>query len=285
MNVPSRSKKNSFWAKGQGTGANFLQIPETVQGAGGVTAQRTQQNNEIYGAHIPTTKGYDNQRKFIPPSKNGANGSLTNQKGEIIQFWVTDVQAEFGITGSVAQSRRKRQFFPHHINQPKIIVKGITQSSAEYNQLAKFIRVAQVYALSERSFALNGITTNKIVTSTSGRPSQTFYDPTIKLYIKGGGTDTKRNHKGSHPDWVLTGFAKNIQAGAERHVYAQEFQFEFISLTAQGGAMWSDTLANYRQIASWMQIFKSRHQGWYDTKSEHVGVVVAPGPNGENRPT
>lgn len=285
MNVPSRSKKNPFWAKGKGTGASFLSIPEVVQGKGGVTVARARQNNEIYGAHIPTTKGYDNQRTFTPAAANGWNGSLTNQKGEIIRFWVTDVIADFGITGSTAQSRRKRQFFPHHMNQPKVVVKGITASSAEYNQLAKFIRVAQVYALSERSFAQNGTITNKIVTRSPGQPSQTFFDPTIKLYVKGGGTDTTRNHKGSHPDWILEGFIKNIQAGAERHVYAQEFQFEFISLTAFGGAMWSDTIANYRQIASWMQIFKDRNKGWYDTKSEHVGVVVAEGPNGENRPT
>ena len=244
MNVPRKGKPIK---KGKST-----VIPSVSKAPQKTYTPRPDPN--IIGPHNPSDRGYDavHRQKLTEEAKTGYNASLTNQKGEVIKLWVTDVEAQFGLTGQVAQSRRIQQFFPRHMSQPIVMIKGVTASNKGYQDLSSFIRTAQVYSISERSF-FDKQDYNKIVVGQS-----TYYDPTVRLAIYAGGTNTQRNHKGAHAAWILNGFIKNMKAGAERHVYATEYSFEFISLYGDGGRVWKDDIARFNQIASWADIFKQR---------------------------
>lgn len=183
------------------------------------------------------------------------NARFINVLGEYIDFYVEDIQADFSVAGSTGQSRTLRQFFPHNMVQPSIVVSGTQPNSHQYNRLGAFIRVSQYLALA--GLRLRDDNTPVRNATADGR---NFIIQTVRLLISNGTKDvvvpSGRTIKGVHRPWRLEGYVKSMQAGAERFQQAPAYAFEFIIAESQSG-IWQDHAVIGDQIRSWMQIFQS----------------------------
>lgn len=211
-----------------------------------------------YPLENPIARGYAVRLPDSDPVDNQWNGRFLDLRGDKIHFWIEDIEANFAMAGSTAQSRHVRQFFPHNMVQPSIIVRGIAPNSYQYNRLANFVRQAQWDAVSGQELARAGI-------DLRGEPDNpiTTLNLTIRAGITGLYPPTGRTVKGRHKAWKLEGYVKSMSAGAKRFEQAPRFQFEFLiaaSKLADGSnvGIWSDTAVQGDILKSWMDIFKSR---------------------------
>lgn len=225
---------------------------------------------EIYPLKNPIDQGYAVKIPNVDPKEKDANGRMTNQYGETIDFYVEEIEASFEMTGTTAQSRNVRQFMPHNIVQPVIMVTGRAPNNFQYNRLASFVRASQYAAINLGEATLETIT---------GRSNPKV--ETVTLLVKNGkepgvfngkvgSGNTGRHVKGIHVPWEVQGYIKKIQAGGERFNYAPKFQFEFSvaeSNFKQGTinmGMWEDVLVQGQELKPWLD--------WINKKGEFVTV-------------
>lgn len=202
-----------------------------------------------YAVNIPGVTA-DNDKSW--------NGALIAPFGAYIKLWITEVQMDFSVTGTVGQSRYRRQFFPKAFNQPKVMVKGVMPNQKEYNRLAAFIRETHFEAVTGNidlySAKARQSSKNKVRSSASLQ--------TISLIIKDAGQVNKQNPlrsvKGGHKAMQMDGYIKSISAGATQFNFAPEFNFQFVpassKLTGSIG-IYEDTLDAGSELSSWMDMF------------------------------
>lgn len=216
------------------------------------------------GHHIPFGQGYGVHHGQRPGAgqNNGhvnakhANGFMTNQIGEEVDFYIEEMSVDFAMGGKSAQSRRVREFFPRNFVQPSLMITGTAPSSYEFNRLAAFVRGTHLYAVSGRELRAAGVAYRTVKDKTGITPLNT-----VRLHIESGGRNTRRNHKGRHRPWIVEGYVKNMQAGAEKENHAPQFSFEFVVANTISGAIYKDSAVQARRILPWMDIFvgRSRH--------------------------
>jgi len=191
------------------------------------------------------------------------NGVLMDYYGKTIKLWITDVSADFSLSGTTGQSRYRRQFYPKAFNQPSLSIVGRTANQAEYNRLAAFFRETHSAALTDDKslYERQSGKSKKIVSKSSTSPQL------VKFLIRRSGKNfinPKRNLKGSHQDMLLEGYVTSIAAGATKFNFAPEFQFNFIVAQSYDTAkigIWSDELEIGSQLSSWMDQFKNKGFG------------------------
>jgi hypothetical protein len=180
------------------------------------------------GLHAPITTGnsvhYDSGAVGAGPDPSTANGFLQNRStNQKIMLWIYDFSADFGASGTEAQSRMKKDFFPRFFTQPRYLIKGQTPNQYEYQRLAKFIRLGMLQQV-------------------AGSPLQNG-NPLFEAFvlrIEGRGYE-HANHstKGGHAGWTLEGYIEQIATGGERFQFAPEYEFTFVLADAIEGPMQS----------------------------------------------
>ncbi len=224
-------------------------------------------SGKVYPLHNRIKKGYGVADPDRNPAAKGANARLTNQRNEKIDFWVEEVEAKFEMTGTTAQSRTLRQFVPHSIVQPSIMVTGRAPNSFQYNRLASFIRASHWNAVN-----MDQLSGEDVRHEVLGN-GKTVTVPTIRLIIRNRTRDgfpyNGSNVKGSHIPWAVEGYVKSIKAGAKRHDPAPPFQFEFLiseNLMKPSLALWNDTRVYGSQLRAWLDFINK--DGSYVTINE-----------------
>jgi hypothetical protein len=216
----------------------------------------------IYPLNNPIDKGYGVRD---PELKNvTANGRFTNQANEKLDFWIEEIEANFGMTGSKAQSRGVREFMPHNINQPTITVTGRAANSFQYNRMASFVRASHYDALNLEELGTT-VRTMLVGNKEEGFAETRVKADTVRFVLRkqpeGSPQPWSGRHvKGSHVPWVLEGYIKSFKAGAERFEVAPQFTFEFSvassELSETGGGkeigIWSDTQILGNEIKPWL---------------------------------
>jgi hypothetical protein len=134
----------------------------------------------------------------------GANAKFTNSRDEMIGMWVNDFSGEFGLEGTLAQSRRHRSFYPHNLVVPTLTISGQTPNSYEYNRLMLFIRSAQRQGLDNPD------------------------DILTLVILKGGESTQRRIQRGDHNAVKVTGYIEKVTMGAERFVNAPTYTLTFV---------------------------------------------------------
>lgn len=124
---------------------------------------------------VANNKGYDVTAPRFPESRretaySRANGTLNNNTFQWPMF-VTDVSIDVALSGSTAQARLTRDFYPHNFVQPSFVIQGQALDQADYGMLCEFIHYSQ-----QNSIANDGAL--------------------LQLWIKGGGIGGKRVSKG-----------------------------------------------------------------------------------------
>lgn len=185
----------------------------------------------------PIALGFGVQIARNSPQDTGdasGNASLTNQNGDTIKLWVHDITSDFKMEGATAQSRFKREFYPHNFVQPSFKVKGQCADNYQYNTLAEFIGESQHKAVFH--------------------DEQNLKFPTIVFELAPGGVDTARNHKGAHGGLTLRGFVPSFERGATRFEFAKEYEFDFVVTRSEAGFMGEDDRYKGRKLLSWAEL-------------------------------
>lgn len=216
-------------------------------------------SGQIYPLQNPIDGGWGVTYKNVNPRQGNANGRMTNQVGEEIDFYIEEIETNFAMSGTTAQSRNVRQFMPHNVVQPAIKITGTAPDNHQYNRLASFVRSSHYHALHY------GEATRETIT-TSGKKVKT---ETVRLWIKNGETPevwnangNRKSVKGVHVPWLVEGYIKSIQAGGERFNFQPKFEFEFYvaeSIFKQGGqnlGMWEDTRIYGAELKPWLDWIK-----------------------------
>lgn len=141
-------------------------------------------------------------------SINQSNAYLENHDQERVYMWVNAIESDFAMAGQTAQSKKRREFFPHNFTQPSLTISGQTPNQYQHARLAEFIRQHQKQSAISDKRVLN-------------------------LKILGGGEDTKQETvKGIRDPVDLTGYINSAQRTAEVGVNAPDFSFSFVILKA-----------------------------------------------------
>lgn len=229
--------------------ANYTEYDHTQYGSG-----------KIYPLQNPLKRGYGVADPDTNPAGKGANGRFVNGRNEKIDFYVEDMTANFGMTGTTAQSRNLRQFMPHNINQPSITVKGRCPNSFQYNRMGSFVRASHFAALNpgkaEITRHLNTVSGKTVAADTVRfvlfNGSQSYPYNGVQ---KGAG----RNVKGIHAAWAVEGYIKSMKAGGQRFNQAPPFEFEFFIAETQfhgSNAMWEDSRVYGSELLPWLDWIK-----------------------------
>ena len=218
-------------------------------------------SGKIYPLQNALKKGYGVADPDVNPAGKEANGRFVNQRNEKIDFWVEELTANFGMTGTTAQSRNVRQFMPHNITQPSITVKGRAPNSFQYNRMATFVRASHFAALNPGQAEVT-----RHLNTTSG---QTVPADTVRFVLFNGSgaypyngkrkPNGRRQVKGVHVAWAVEGYIKSMKAGAQRFNQAPPFQFEFfVSETQFHGnlSMWNDSRVYGSELLPWLDWIK-----------------------------
>lgn len=230
-----------------------------------------------YGLHVPYNQGYDARSRAKAPTaeQGGSSGNLYSPTlGAKVEMWITDISADFSISGEIGQSRMLREFFPHSFNDVTLQITGNVASTQEYNRLAAFVRQAHWQGLANVN---NGDASDQTLTFTLYNNTPTAWklaphttDVAITGDPAGALAQGLTTAKGAHRPWVVTGYIQEMQAGAERWEVAPQFTIDFIvttsALTAHTG-LWSDTAARGSVLKSFLQLFS-------DTKLYNNGNYV-----------
>lgn len=200
-------------------------------------------SSQIYGLHIPYDKGYDahSQRNYPSAEKHNPSGYFRRADGATIALWVTEMTADFTLSGQTGQSRMQREFYPRSFNDVTLRIQGNVASTQEYNRLALFVREHQWRALNYINQGGTGVDQ----TITFG-----LYDNTPSI-IKNG----RRAIKGHHQPWQIQGYISTIAAGAVAHNVAPAFSIDYVVCdTASNGnmAIWSEILEAPSALSSFI---------------------------------
>lgn len=209
----------------------------------------------------PYPGGFDawSRRNTPNADKKGASGYFSRTDGSQIAVWITEITADFSVSGESGQSRMLREFFPRSFNDVTLNIKGNVASTQEFNRLALFVRETQWLALNPGSKA----------------------DPTMTFVLNGTSSTNKgfpytgRNVKGPHRPWQVTGYIQSMQAGAVAHQIAPEFNLGFIvatSVLSGNTGLWSDVAAPTPVLKNILEMLPSNVRN-----KRTSGFVASPG--------
>lgn len=179
-----------------------------------VPFQPYDQGNEAVGWGIKESPG-SNARLYFPWNDGG---------GPSVNLWVNNVEIDFGLSGTTAQSAKIRSFFAHNSNPPIFTVQCQAPNQYVYGKTIEFMR-----------------------------SSQRGFSDLAYLHIRGGGNKANNSTRGPHKDLSAEGYVETV---ARRHDNqqrgAQTFTFSFV--TAFMHQPWVDTAYDPPPILTWKDV-------------------------------
>lgn len=185
----------------------------------------------------PNTREWNvNTPKMSPNDSQGnptnrSNAMLISGGGKKIGLWVNNITTDFSLSGSVAQSQNKQQFFPHNFTQPTISISGQSPNGYEFGRLGEVVRESHKLAIDDGDRGLNDqyravkfVKYGKDYVSNHGGEAGSRYES--RAGVK------NRNTKGRSSKMIVYGYIANMNRGTERHLVAFDWSFELIVLKA-----------------------------------------------------
>lgn len=206
------------------------------------------------------------------PAQSNASLRFVGKAGSPLPLYVFDVVASFGLTGTTAQSRTTRSFFPHNSNPPQIAISCQSPNQYYYGWACEFIREHQ----------------------------QTLQEAYLSI-PPNGTAHADYHHRGYHGSLSGYGYVQTIRRRHERFVVAPEFTFTFIVSKFESDRF-NDHAVSAKRMKTWNDIIKEleKKQAAKDAYAQEVAAPpvdepaednevpdrppLAEGPNGELRP-
>jgi hypothetical protein len=139
-----------------------------------------------YGVQAPMQKYRDRHHDARNDLYHLANGQLNNGAVQWPLF-ITSVDIDFQVAGSIAQSRLTRDFYPHNFVQPAFQISGQALDEMDYGMMCDFVHMCQHGMLNNFSessllqlqIAHRGIPGGRNTGLTVTRNGQSFYNQSI----------------------------------------------------------------------------------------------------------
>jgi hypothetical protein len=201
----------------------------------------------------PIHTGYD-QHIALRTGREGtygqANGTLNNNTNTWPLF-VTAVDIDFEVSGSTAQSRLTRDFYPHNFVQPVFQISGQSIDNVDYAQMCEFIRESQYDLVS--NFQLNKLM--QIYIKQRGIPGGRTTGPVVSF---GGKTETNQIMRGSHKPILAQGVILSIPRQHQTGVWAPEWTFGFqVYSMMEGPFVEGPTISDTGDAKTWVDLLNS----------------------------
>jgi hypothetical protein len=214
------------------------------------TKDATLLNRQI-GPRIDT--GYQvNGNNVSANDKTNWSIQLVKPNKKYLNLWADEISIDFSMSGTMGQSRYRRDFYPHSFNEPTMMISGVMPNQREYNKLAAFVRESHSEALNVQQ--------NYGELSKNTKPF-----PTVSLIMKSSNPQKRgqpRTQKGGRRGMKLEGYIKTIAAGAVKFNFAPAYQIEFIVAASDGAVgIYEDKLSAGSAIVDWATLFKEDHFG------------------------
>lgn len=183
---------------------------------------------------LKANEGYAVKLKGRIGAGSGRYTALLTYGENNLYVWAHDISFDFQIAGSYAQSAHFREFYPHHMVQPRVRLVGQCANEWQYGNVAEWVRRSHSYVLRSRT--------------DTGRKNL------VRLTIPEGG-DPRLGKK--HISHDFSGHVLAIQRQHERFVNAPEFTLEFVIVLSRGGLVdlglgdpSNNTVSHYQQITN-----------------------------------
>lgn len=183
----------------------------------------------------PNNKEWDVNSPKLSPDEggqraNGANALLRAADGRTIGLFVNEISTDFNLAGTVAQSQDKQQFFARNYAAPRVLISGQAPNGYEYGRLAEVVRRSHRDAIDDGDRGLSD-QFRAVTFMTFGNTHRDRYGD-AGANVKSRMGERARTTKGKPSRIVLDGYISSMTRGAERHLVAYDWQFEFVVLRA-----------------------------------------------------
>lgn len=166
----------------------------------------------------PIGEAYVDKRGGKVHTAETANGYLKDKvSGRKADLWISEFKADFSLTGTEAQSKYKKDFYPRFLAQPRYTITIQFFNQEHRNRTVKMIRQGMI---------------RQLATGTSA-------DDLFELRIEDRTflNEFRRTTRGGYKGSTLRGYVETIDAGAEKFVNAPTTQFTFVLANATEGIM------------------------------------------------
>lgn len=185
-----------------------------------------------------TQQAYDIRATRISDSRRRAAferaNAVLSDGSHKVEFFVSEMTLDLGLSGNTAQGRYTRDFYAHNIILPSLKIKAQCLDQGDYGVLVEFVHQAQVNAV--RNAANNA----------------------TQLEVKGGGFKVNNPiMKGPHKRTCAQGFIPRIERRYKTGEYAPIFEFAFTVAQSFEG-IYEDVKASVyeNEQASWVSILQ-----------------------------
>lgn len=160
-----------------------------------------------YGVNAPKQKFKDKHHDARNNLYHLANGQLNNGSVQWPLF-ITSVDVDFSVQGSIGQSRLTRDFYPHNFVQPTFQISGQAIDEMDYGQMCDFVHMCQYNlvesfspdSLMQLQVATRGIPGHRTTGLTVSCNNTTLYNQSVhglhsEIIAKGVVTSMPRQHR------------------------------------------------------------------------------------------
>lgn len=188
-----------------------------------------------------TGHGFHNKLPNVQASAADASAKMTDLiSGSTIYLYATGVSTSWSLAGSASQTQSRRTFYPQHLVQGNVIVKGIMPNQYQYDRLVEFVESHHHNVLGLRSSNSpifgTGITGNPF--NSLGGANQNAGDVGVEFMLMPEAIDvswTGSVDEGRQPTipkgpyrikepMHVAGLITEIRAGAQRFVNSPVFE-------------------------------------------------------------
>lgn len=195
-----------------------------------------------------------------------ANANFCNTQ-YYIPLFVHALQIDLGISGSSAQSRYTRDFYPHNIVIPSFTIVGQSYSTAQYGSMAEYIHMAQHRSLNDSDliqFYLEGTKDTQAQGTHSGGPKVVYRDPNGHLVAE----HLVQKIVGRHGRIICQGYINSFTRTHTRGDHRPVWQAQFIVSNMLSSPIYTDAVVLEKETDTWLSILHgtknvpTRSQNW-----------------------
>lgn len=201
-----------------------------------------------------------------------SNSNLCNQQ-YYVPLLVDGVQVDLSISGSSAQSRATRDFYPHNIVIPSFTISGQCYSTAQYGAMAEYIHMAQHRALNNSDliqFYLEGTADTLAQGTFSATPKVTYRDPNGHLVAQ----HLIQKIVGRHGRIIAQGYINTFMRSHSMGDHRPTWQIQFIVSNMLSSPIYTDAVVTEKETDTWLRILHgtqkvpTRSQNWLTQQNQ-----------------
>ncbi len=235
---------------------------------------QTWPNSQLAPFSQDWTKGYDAVASDLTDTQSRttkwqtlltyANGNFCNSS-YYVPLFMNQVDIAFSISGSMAQSRLTRDFYPHNIVIPEFTISGQCYSTAHYGALIEYIHMAQHAAL----HTVNGKSDliQFYLQASQGLASGTRNQgPKVTLNLKTDNTTTTATNQkivGAYQEMKCLGYIRTIQRTHQTGVHRPTWSAQFVVVQMLNSPLFTESQVGEKATNTWLHILSgTKSQDW-----------------------